>query len=569
VATLIGVVGNSLAQSAAAPERAVILTGVIMLAAGAALVALWMGSRGWSITTDHVSFGMLAVTLVMLVATFFVVELRSILYRADILIWSESPFVTDIIKFRSGGTLYDDPAHLSSFNYTPGAPMLTWLIASAAGFGDSVPAYRIVQLLFVAAAAALGTRAIGLLLRLAGVEPPALPWRLIWFPLLFLAGTNTLANNYTYLLHNDALGLLVCAAGFLLVAEQATRPRRWVLVAMTLLPAAGFLVKQSLGIWCALFGAWLLLFERPMRFWRAVAVGGGGLALILLLYGGGIWRWGADFQYWVIEGLGKHEVSPLRSIRHALDGWAFWAVGIAGGLLVIRGPRAFALLGVWLVWFLLFAVETYTSGIAWMKNHMGPGCFLAVLWGAAALPILWPAITGQQHAAAGWRWLRSGLATIAILFAFRGLNMVRIPLPRLSADTERYATALEREFQGLPLASVLLDHGSWLYLPAGIVQMDRGAPAGEAGWTQTADFTGLFSRLRSHHYQRILVRGLHSDEFMYDYSLWEKSSGVRDSLLHYYRESRVIPAVEGSQNPWLQPVSVLEPRSGADPEMPR
>ena len=507
---------------------------------------------------DVVSFGVFGVTLVLLVAAYFTSELRAILYRADMLIWSESPFVNDIIKFRSGGTLYGTPANFDSFNYTPGAPLLTWGLASLVGLGDSVPAYRVIQVLLVVVATAMGVRTVSLIRALRGAERPGLPWVMVWFPLLFLAATNGLTNQFTHLLHNDALGLLICAASVLVLAEYAVRPRTWLLVVMVLLPAAGFLTKQSLGIWCVLFGAWLLFFDRPFRFWRAVAVGGGGLALILALYAGGRAIWGADFQYWVIEGLGKHQVSPLRSVQHALDGWMFWAVGLWAGVMLVRGERVRLLLGLWLVWGALFAVETYTSGIAWMLNHMGPGSFLAVVWLAAALPSVWP--TARAVEGPTWlAWPRAGAFTVLAIFALNGLSAVRVPTTSLPLDADRYVSEIEREFEGLRPQAVLLDNGSWLYISAGVVQKDRSSPAAEAGWTGTADFTQFFERIRTHYYDRILVRELHDSEFMYDYGSWEKRSGARDSLLRYYREVRVIPEVAGYERVSLRSINVLEP----------
>jgi hypothetical protein len=194
---------------------------------------------------------------------------------------------------------------------------------------------------------------------------------------------------------------------------------------------------------------------------------------------------------------------------------------------------------------------------------MGPGAFLGVVWLAAALPGVWP--YGPFEAGDRvWQWFRAGLATLVALFTLHGLGAVRIPRPSLPFDADRYVAEIEREFEGLPAESVLLDHGSWLYVPRGIVQKDRSAPVGESGWTQTADFGGLFERLRSHHYRRILVRDFHSPDFFYDYGLWEKPSGVRDSILHYYAEVRVIPAVTELDNPFLQPISVLEPRVAPD-----
>jgi hypothetical protein len=145
------------------------------------LMVLWLASRSWQLTIDVVSFGVLGAALTLLVGTFFAAELRAILFRADTLIWSESPFLNDVIKFRSGGTLYDTPADLSSFNYTPGAPLVTWGLVSLAGLSESVAAYRVVQVLFVVIAAALGVRAAALLRTLHGGVRLELPWMVAWF----------------------------------------------------------------------------------------------------------------------------------------------------------------------------------------------------------------------------------------------------------------------------------------------------------------------------------------------------------------------------------------------------
>ena len=109
---------------------------------------------------------------------------------------------------------------------------------------------------------------------------------------------------------------------------------------------------------------------------------------------------------------------------------------------------------------------------------------------------------------------------------------------------------------------MLLDYGSWLYLPQGIVMRDRAAPIGEAGFTQTADWSGLLERIRRRHYAKILVRDYHSPDFAYDHGIWPRSSGVRAALEENYRETRRIPAVamRGVPPPWLQTISVLVPK---------
>lgn len=556
LAVLLGV-GRAMTAATENPERGVVVSAGLFGAIAAGVLLVWLARRRWRLGPDAVSFGVVCAALGVLVASWFAGHVVEILFRADVIIWSESPFLNDIIRFRAGVPLYGTPADLSSFYYTPGSQLLTYLLASAVGLGTSIPAMRVVQLLYVVAAVALGMRAARRLSGLREADVGSLPWPVLWAPLLFLAATNSLTNRFNHLLHNDALGLLVCAAAFLVLVEYAAAPRRAWLVAMVLIPPAGFLVKQSLAIWCVLFGAWLLFFGPRPRFWRAVLVGGSGLVLTLLLYGGGVLLWGADFRYWVIEGLGKHAVSPLRAIEHGLEAWAYWAAGLMACLVLVRGERARLFLGLWMVWLVLFALETYTSGIAWMLNHMGPGSFLSVVWLAAALPAIWPV---PRTDAKGWSWFRAALVAAIAVLSLSGLHAVPLPVPGLSADAERYATEIEREFRGVSPSEVLLDHGSWVYLPGNVVQRDRSAAAGEAGWTQTADFSGLIGRIRSKSYARILLRELDGPEFMYDYALWPVSSGVRDSLLAHYQVVRVIPGVAGSDNVWLRSISVLEPR---------
>lgn len=48
----------------------------------------------------------------------------------DLLSFSESPFLTDIIKFREGLPIYTPPQDNNSYPYTPGTPILTYSIAA-------------------------------------------------------------------------------------------------------------------------------------------------------------------------------------------------------------------------------------------------------------------------------------------------------------------------------------------------------------------------------------------------------------------------------------------------------
>ena len=544
------------------PEGAVAATGLLCLAclgAGLGVYSVVRRSRMLPAELCLVAFVMVGIALA---GVYLFWASAAVFQRADILLWSESPFVNDIIKLRVGAPLYGNPANLDSFYYTPGTQWLTYALASVAGMPTSIPAYRVIQLAYAAVAALFAASAARRVAQLSGIGPreePVALWAAALTIVGFLVAGNAITNPFTHLLHNDALSLLVSAVAFFLLVEYAVTRRLAPLVALSLVPAVGFFVKQSLALWAPLIVGYLILFDQPRSWSRSVAFALGAVGLLGAGYGAGLLVWGAPFHYWVVTGLGHHQVSPLRAIQHALDGWAYFAAGFAAFALLLSLHSDRRLFGLWMVWLGLLAIETYTSGVAWMLNHMGPGSLLTVPWLGLLLMSAWP-----NSSDVSWRapfsWLRPAAVLVLAGLILQGLGTVRIPLPSLPTDVERYVTAIESEAQGQDLGRILVDHGSWLYLPQGIVMADRMAAVGEAGYTETGDFSGVLERVRSHHYARILVRNLDGPDFMYDHYLWRQSSGIRAALQESYDVVRTIPGVEGRSEPWFMTISVLEPR---------
>jgi hypothetical protein len=109
---------------------------------------------------------------------------------------------------------------------------------------------------------------------------------------------------------------------------------------------------------------------------------------------------------------------------------------------------------------------------------------------------------------------------------------------------------------------VLLDAGSWVYLPSRVVMKDRSAAIGELGNNQVGDFSGTLARVRERYYARILVRDYGTPDMDYEHSIWARPSGIGAALRANYRVVRVIPGVEdGWRTPGLHAISVLEPRT--------
>ncbi|MEP7000342.1 MAG: hypothetical protein ABI969_07670, partial [bacterium] len=428
------------------PERAVARVAVLLALLVAVAPAAVLATRRRHASPSAVSLALLSSAVVALAGIYLYWASSAVLLHADTLIWSEGPFVNDILKFRIGYPLYSAPANLESFFYPPGSQLLTYAIARLTGFATSIPAYRVIQLVYAAVAAMVASSTTLRLLSVARPGRTAGPspwWGAFLAPFLFLCTTNALTNPFAHELHNDGLGLLVCVVAYDLLVRYASTRRIAFLVALAFVPAVGFYVKQSLAVWAGLVGGYLLVFDEPRSFRRTFTYGASALALTALGYGIGRMVWGVDFYYWIIADLKDHPFSILRSMLHALTAWTYFAVGIAGGMVLIaRQGRRVA--GLWVVAMLLLAQEAYTSGIGWMLNHMGPGSVLAGVWFAAALIAVWPRGGPQTSTAIGWT--RSALATLLVLFLFSGLGLVRIPVRALPKDVDRYVADIEHEF---------------------------------------------------------------------------------------------------------------------------
>ncbi|HEU4628777.1 MAG TPA: hypothetical protein VFS08_03500 [Gemmatimonadaceae bacterium] len=489
-----------------------------------------------------------------------------IAFPADILIWSESDFVNDVIKLRVGHPLYTAQVHNESFVYPPGAQVLSYLIASLSGQGTSLTALRAVQLAYTAAAAALAMLAVRRLLELAGVRlRRPLLWAALWLPLLLLVATNALTNEYVVFLHNDALAQLLAVTGFWACVEYGATGRRWLLVLLSGLPAAGFLVKQSLLVWVGLAALFLLVAEGGRAWRRAAAVATGGAALVLAALGACLLVWGEPFRYWTLDVLAADDLSPLRSAHHLLAAWTYFVGGLVGALVLIRGSRRRVLAAAWFVWLLLLGSEAYTSGIAWMLNHMGPGSLIAGVWIVAALSALLTEAGARLERRTADAWLRSGaVAALGVLLP-ASFGTARMPTRPFGPDAERYVAAVERELAADP-ATTLLDTGSWVYLRHGIVMRDRAPSIGERGHAGNGDFSGILRRIEERRYRKILVRGYAADDSWYDEPYWHARSGIRAALERNYVQAGEIPALQvvedGARMRYLfREIDILVPRT--------
>lgn len=492
-----------------------------------------------------------------------------VFFPADIWIWAEGDYVNDILKFSIGYPIYTRSANHESFAYVPGSQFLTYLLARIAGKADSIETYRAIQMCYTACAAFMGMLSCRRILHLARPQSRAAQswmWNTLCFASCFLIATNSITNPFAHNLHGDALAqLAIMTAYYLLLAYVDTRSLR-VLAAMILIVPASFLVKQSALIWVALYVGFLAVWGRSWQRLALYAVGTATLlgAVVAICYA----VWGGPFFYWVFYLFSHHQVSPLRSFQHVLDAWAYYAAGLLGGVLILYRSKADALFGSWLVWLGLLTAEAYTSGIAWMLNHMGPGCLIAGIWFLAGLAFLWDAGTKARDASLMERYIRVAAITATVVLMFSGMGMFRIPLRPVSDDAYRYVRDIEKQFEGQPAGKVLLDVGTWVYLKDRVIMGDRASAIDEEGYADSGDFSTFLTNIRTKHYSKILVRHLHASDFWYENALWPRRRGLRDALLSSYRETGQIRAAAApkdvkrwAEDPYLfDDIAILEPK---------
>ena len=515
-----------------------------------------------------------------------------LVFPADILTWTESGFVGNIIKIQTGVALYLAPEDSNSVIYTPATPVLTYWLLKLSGAPMSVPAMRVVQFGFVLAATGIAFLNLLSQRRLhASGRVANFPW--MWAvlagALLFLAATSPRVNRYVWALHADGLSLLVSVAAWGALLGYVRNPTRLRLAAFGVIPALGFTVKPFLLCWGPVGAVVLAIMHirEPRRmlsdlvFLTALTSG-----LFVGLYGWFYWLWGSDFVFWVFDIMGgtrrslswndHWNVGLSRSVDHLFSAWWELSLGVTAALLSLRKSFDLRIVGLFGGWLTLVAFETYTSGSSWgVLYHFGPAVLIGLSWLLAVLPEELRLFDRDPEAAplddVGPRALRLAASAAVLISIVVALRIVPSYDPnsgrRWAAGTQSLhdqVRSIESEFEGHADDEVLLDMGNWVYLDSGHLAKDRAAaladqPPGEI----YANFVPFVDRIRTHHYKKILVRNFHRPYFLYDWEGWTKSSGVRAALEGHYREERVIPAAEKGVATFTGPYSVLVPKENS------
>jgi hypothetical protein len=188
--------------------------------------------------------GMRAVAaLALLLFLLLLVELGlRVGYPCDLLAWSESPFMTNLLKLAHGLPIYGDPSDLNSYIYSPGLEYLTYAVLAPFGLALDVRWCRLVNLLVGLAAAVCAGTLIG---RVAGPLRGTRYDRRLILVCSCATALVVFERQTADVLHPDNLLLLDGALALLLCYEALHRGSRSLAIVAIAVAGLGIAVKQT------------------------------------------------------------------------------------------------------------------------------------------------------------------------------------------------------------------------------------------------------------------------------------------------------------------------------------
>jgi hypothetical protein len=461
------------------------------------------GSPLFRTTLERVLAAVAAVMIVALV----VEEVPRLLFPWDIRIFSESPFLTNMLKLTAGQGLHGMPADANSFIYAGGFEYLTYGVLRPFGLQLDIRACRVVTVLVGAVSAFVIGHVALRFQQLLGDQGAG---RITHFVASSAAFAIILKNYDGDACHPDNLYALHAMLVIALVYAAVSSERFG--LALIALAVAGLSVvtKQTAGP--GFFGAAGVLLYFRGRAWglrRSAVALGWGLA------------WLAAGSYFVFHGWGRfwtltvpsHQPVEFYRLYRLLLHYVghpyrlFLAATFAPSAFYVamRGQKSRALRQLFVAWLAIGVTEILPSVISYFKiwgfwNNLT----IIDLW--MALPVLGVIGYASRAVAEGDVVATRAAAAGAFVTFFVALTPTRV-WP--TTDEYEYGRRLDAAIGADKAAGkrVLVSHGAATLVHNGIldVPMDRAISLGELTFAGLEDKDSTKSRFTSHYYDKIYI----------------------------------------------------------------
>ena len=487
----------------------------------------------------------------------------------DLFAWSESPFLTNLMKLDAHQPIYTAPADGNSFVYAPGLEYICYAILKPFGLELDIRFDRLVSTLLGIFAAGFGALAVTRLARsVVSVACSKLyfiaTWGIIWLVLSknFMADIN----------HPDNLHALHAALIFWLSLVAVETGRFGVAALAMLVAGAGIFTKQTEMI--SLLGplAAFAIYNRWgwARWFLLGLIGAGTLALCAWV----LWR-DENARFWTRDLLLQHQKMYLTK--------SYWL--LTDLFSMDRGPLVFlgmvALPCLWsagsearrylVCWGCIGFFSALPNVSAYLKT-MG-------IWNDIVILEIWlilivrpffgmmldslPRLVGGGNGAArtGWDQQLLPYAVCGLMVLFIAL-LLPIKAPPRASDVA-FGQALDAAVRADVQAGrkVLLTHSTEPLIHAGVteVPLDRANSVLELVAGEAGSMSAMKSRIESHYYDRIYLlmgKWYHAD--------------ISNCIAQNYQVDSSIPSppyvhrlVEGYGDLMEEPCLVLSPRGNA------
>ncbi len=436
-------------------------------------------------------------------------------FRWDLFCWSESPFMTNLLKLDDGQPIYTSPEQANSFVYSPGLEYLTYALLKPFGRQLDIRYCRVVSIGFAIIASLAFMRSAILLSRAAFGSSEHRLFAPVAAALFFLVIYHNFTADVT---HPDNLYIFHAAVTLWLTFEAIARPAAWRSVAAILFAAMGVYVKQMAGL--SSIGVGLVLVATAPRKLRAAAwllpLASAATASTL----GCLWAmgWVKFYTYDVLVAHADHH--GIRSKLPELLALLFQTYRalplLLGGIAIVSGLRSRnrTVARFLIAYLVLGVIEVAPSVLAYLKP-MGSWNNLTIIEVWATLPVvplLLQLMRGDAFGPSPRRelaWLagfsQASTLALALAFAFVYVPGKFKPEPGHYAHCQAIQDSVEQDLKSGK--RVLVAHGAMFQILGGSrkVPLDRSNSILELFVAGKEYLTGTGDRIRAHYYDKIYV----------------------------------------------------------------